>query len=234
MGKPTYAPMPMRFVADLRLTAEHIRVLGVVAGHDRFAKNEQNCNADHKELARKAGCHPKSLSRSLKALVKFGYVEVMPSPEGKIHRAYRVNYNDADTALMARPKAIKNVTKEDLIDDSPATCQEGSTGNKPATYTGNKPATKNALIGNNGVFKSQQIQCLKTPYNRYSEANKRLRETLAQKKVLRDEEKDSGRTHCEGDPPGRYQRRIAAILNGSVTTIATRTMRRGNPGALVA
>ena len=216
MNKPIYAPMPMRFTDDLRLTAQHIRVLGVVAGHDRFAKNEQNCNADHKELARKAGCHPKSLSRSLKALVKFGYVEVMPSPEGKIHRAYRVIYNPADTALMARPKAFKNVTKEDLIDDSPATYREGSTGSKPAT--------ENALIGNNGVFKSQRIQCLKTPYNRYSEANKRLRETLAQKKVLRNEEKDSGRTYCEGDPPGRYQRRIAAVLNGSVTTIATRTV----------
>ena len=227
MGKPTYAPMPMRFVADLRLTAEHIRVLGVIAGHDRFAKNEQNCNADHKELARKAGCHIFSLSRTLKALVKFGYIEVMPSPEDKRHRAYRVIYNDADTAVMAGRKGRKVGTcLDDLIDNNPVIYSEGSIDNNPVNYQ--------AEIPNNGVFKSKRIQCFKTPYNRYSEANKKLREAPAQKKVLRNEEKDSDRTYCEGDHPGRYQRRIAAILNGSVTTIATRTMRRGNTGALVA
>ena len=73
--KNIYAPIPARAMADEELTAEHFRVLMAVAAHDRFNKNGKGCCASHPRLARLVKCHPKSLSRSLKALGERGYIE---------------------------------------------------------------------------------------------------------------------------------------------------------------
>ncbi len=160
--KDIFAPIPARAMADEKLTAEHFRVLMVVAAHDRFTSNGKGCCASHPRLARLAKCHLKSLSRSLKALAERGYIEGLPSPFNKLQRAYRVVYNDADRAIMASP-----------------------IGNNPATYhgpIGNNPAAETDPIGNKDFHEPEQNQGLPV-HNRFSETEKRFSETVKESSV---------------------------------------------------
>lgn len=132
-SKPIYAPLPARAIGDARLTALDIRVLAVLAAHDRLGANGIGCYASHPRLAALVGCHEKSLSRSLATLAGNAggqkYIEAGRHPlNGKL-RVYRVIYNDFDKAFIGQ-----------TIGNEPATNQRGRKGNEPATET--------ALIGN--------------------------------------------------------------------------------------
>ncbi len=190
MDKPTYAPLPARAMADDELTALDFRVLMAVASHDRFNKNGRGCCPRHSELARKAKCEPKSLSRSLRKITERGYIQGLPSPVNKRRRAYRVIYNDADRAIMK--------------------------GNQMDTYhgsIGNQNDTKNPSIGNNGVFKSQQNQILATPYKRFSETKKRFNEIA----LLRNEETEFQLQDSDGQFLGGLQTWLRAMSGKGVT-----------------
>lgn len=137
-GNNTFAAIPLRAMADEALTAEHFRVLMAIAAHDRFGRNGRGCYAPHPRLAQLAGCHLKSLSRSMRVLAERGYIEAAPHPYDRRQRAYRVIYNDADfLAFMAK------------------------IGNEPATNgvaIGNEPAADHAPIGNRDFQETQQPQ----------------------------------------------------------------------------
>jgi len=98
--KPLYAPIPARAIGDDNLSSLDLRVLAVIAAHDRLGANGVGCYANHNRLAEIVGCHLKSLSRSLRNLGEGGYIEVAPHPLNRRLRVYRVLYNDRDHAIM--------------------------------------------------------------------------------------------------------------------------------------
>ena len=133
--KPTYAPIPARAMANTELSVLDLRVLMVIAAHDRFGKNGTGCYASHVTLARLVKCHLKSLSRCLKVLGERGYVEASPHPLTR-KRVYRVIYTEEDKAVLKRPEGNETVTHE---------------GNELVTYDlpeGNDFATSDQREGN--------------------------------------------------------------------------------------
>ncbi len=137
--KPTYAPIPARAVGDRNLTAEELRVLGVVAIHDRMGANGIGCYASHPRLAEMAGCHIKSLSRSLRVLAERGYITGDQHPLNHRLRVYRVVYTEFDKLFLKSAAPAKGNT--------------AATGLEPI---GNKTALENTPIGNKDCRKTVQ------------------------------------------------------------------------------
>lgn len=129
MNKPVYAPIPARAVGDKTLTAEELRVLMALAVHDRLGANGIGCYASHARLSNLVGCHEKSLSRSLAALARRGYIDAGQHPLNKRLRVYKVIYTEFDSLYLA---GIGNnpATNDDAIGNN----RVGETepiGNKP-------------------------------------------------------------------------------------------------------
>lgn len=104
--KPTFAPVPMRAWRDKRLTALHLRVLGAISCHDRLNGNGQGCWAGNARLAEIAGCHEKSIPRTVTGLIKMGYVrnlEAKPGTQRSRVRFLTIVYTDEDATMF--PKA---------------------------------------------------------------------------------------------------------------------------------
>ncbi|MGX5830333.1 helix-turn-helix domain-containing protein [Mesorhizobium sp. 43Arga] len=146
MSKPVYAALPARALGDKELTAEHFRVLGAVAAHDRLGANGTGCYAGHPRLAGVAGCHLKSLSRALAALESRGYITVHKHPMNGRLRVYRVVYNELDGAYF------KNVGNENATDQQPEPdpWADANAMRKAAQASkiGNSLAPNGAAIGN--------------------------------------------------------------------------------------
>ena len=100
-------------MADENLTALDMRVLMALAVHDRFGANGIGCFASHPRLAGLVGCHPKSLSRSLRVLAELSYIEGNPHPMNKRLRVYRVVYTAEDSAIMKGKIGNEPVTDGD-------------------------------------------------------------------------------------------------------------------------
>ncbi|WP_145915802.1 helix-turn-helix domain-containing protein [Labrenzia sp. CP4] len=139
--KPIYSPVPARAIGDDRLSALDLRVLMVIASHDRLGANKTGCYASHKRLSGLVQCHLKSLSRSLRTLGESGYIEGRPHPLNKKLRVYSVLYTPADREILGSKKAeIGNeaVTQYDEI--------------------GNEIATNDNPIGNRDFCEPEQYQ----------------------------------------------------------------------------
>lgn len=98
--KPTYAAIPLRALGDAALSGADLRTLGVVAAHDRFAKNHVGCFASYKRLAAMAGLAVQSLKRSVANLIELGYLRAEPNPMDARRRILFVEYTEADAAAM--------------------------------------------------------------------------------------------------------------------------------------
>ncbi|KQT96968.1 helix-turn-helix domain-containing protein [Rhizobium sp. Leaf453] len=157
--KINFAPIPARAMGDETLTALDLRVLIVVAAHDRFGGNGIGCYAGHKRLAALAQCHLKSLSRSLAALAQAGYITGRENPLNRKTRIYQVVYSEQDTLYMKSceaPKGNKIATDVTEIGNEPATDHD-MIGNELATqtaFTGNQTAPKTSRIGNHSNSKT--------------------------------------------------------------------------------
>lgn len=99
-GKPIYAALPARTIGDERLSALDLRVLMVIAVHDRLGANGVGCYASHPRLATLVRCHLKSLSRSLRMLGLCGYIEAKQHPLNKRLRVYQVIYHSEDSEYL--------------------------------------------------------------------------------------------------------------------------------------
>lgn len=127
-------------MSDKSLSSEHLRILMAIAAHDRFGKNGIGCYATHRTLATIAGCHVKSLSRSIGQLAEKGYISEGTNPINKKLRVYKVVYTDDDALAMKSGR--------------------DGTGSSTATYDndiGNEFATDQRGIGNDLVPKSVPI-----------------------------------------------------------------------------
>jgi DNA-binding MarR family transcriptional regulator len=137
-----FAPLPLRAMTDVSLTAEHFRVLAVIAAHDQFGRNRRPCDASHPKLATLAKCHLKSLSRTLKVLAERGYIEAAKNPLSSTQRAYRVIYLREDKDILKAAIGSEVVTIDEP-DNGP---------------TGNNPVPENPDIGNKDFCEPEQYQ----------------------------------------------------------------------------
>ncbi len=96
---PQFAPLPVHACSDKRLTGGHWRVLGIIAYHDRFNRNNRGCYIKHQMMAEMIGSSRSSVTEWLQDLQTWGYVATLAAPSGADRRreAYTVLYAPPDT-----------------------------------------------------------------------------------------------------------------------------------------
>lgn len=168
--RPNFAPIPLRAMSDEELSSLDIRVLMVIAAHDRMGKNSIGCYASHTRLAAIVRCHLKSLSRSLRTLAEKGYISGELHPLNRKTRIYKVLYTEADGLSMKPLQADignKTVTIDSDLGNETAT-DRGSKGNGIAPNWG--------AIGNHAEENKIKNQCV-APSNIFSETDNKSSET---------------------------------------------------------
>ena len=91
--------LPVKALRDKDLTSLDHRVLGAIALHDGmslYKKKGRGCYARHKTLRDIVGCDYTNISKSIKKLVKSGYLVVTAHPKDKRRSIYRVIYASPD------------------------------------------------------------------------------------------------------------------------------------------
>ena len=108
-GKPRFAPLPARAIADLRLDCLHFRALSAIALHDRLSGPRnvgQGCWASLGTL-RECRSNYNNVSTAINELEQWGYVETQVNHRDRRRRIYRVIYIEADEprlmAALVRP-----------------------------------------------------------------------------------------------------------------------------------
>ncbi len=112
----TFAPIPARAIGDGALSGLDLRLLGAIALHDRMSetgRSRQGCWASHKRLAAMLGCDKSAVSRSLKRLVEWGYVQSQRNPRSRRYKVLVVHYTDEDAAIMAERNTVPEPGKGD-------------------------------------------------------------------------------------------------------------------------
>jgi hypothetical protein len=84
--KKLFAPIPLRAMKDHRFGL-HARVLFAIAWHCRL---HGRCWASHKTLCKEIGCDYTNISKVVRDLIAFGYIEREISPRNKKRRIYSV------------------------------------------------------------------------------------------------------------------------------------------------
>jgi hypothetical protein len=194
-SKPTYAPFPLRALADLALCGADLRVLGAVAAHDRFAKNKTGCFASYKRLAAMTGLAIETLKRSVGKLMELGYLRSEANPMDARRRVLFVEYNEADAAAMrgdgrsfTKPARLKLAPAaveigDEMVTDSPAAECIGGPVESPEI--GDELVTDSGEIGDRR--KCQVIEVVdRSATNIFCEADKRSRETPPRNEELRE------------------------------------------------
>lgn len=132
-----FAALPLRSLSDERLTALHLRALGIIAVHDRRSgplKKGAGCWASHGTLCQEIGCNYNNLSSAISDLGKFGYVQRQKKPGDKRQRVYIVVYEhdkssspiDELSAEIVRPKAeiVRLVGFQDIENENEIATKE--------------------------------------------------------------------------------------------------------------
>ena len=92
--KVQFCPVQPRAYKDVRLTALDHRLLACVAHHDRFRNNGKGCFVNLRKMAEMTKAHYTNVSKSLKRLEAFGYIESWPNPKNNRQHVYSLIYND--------------------------------------------------------------------------------------------------------------------------------------------
>jgi len=112
-----FAALPGRAIVDKELTGLQLRIIAVVAAHDRMGRNGQCCWAGRKAMAARVGCTEGSFSEAMTVLVKRGYIEVEQDTEDARRRGYRVVYQtDEDAAGMGFKPTVNRSADADPSD----------------------------------------------------------------------------------------------------------------------
>lgn len=107
--KERYAPLPTRVIADARLSALQLRILGSIAAHDQFKRNGLGCYASHKRLAELTRSHPTNVSKAIERLIAFGYLTKTRLPKDNRRRIYSVIYNEDDKRVFWRDRKSEDL-----------------------------------------------------------------------------------------------------------------------------
>ncbi len=93
MSAPQFAPLPVHACSDKRLTGGHWRVLGIIAYHDRFNRNNRGCYITHQGMAEMMRSSRSSVTQWLQDLQTWGYVTTLaPRSSDRRREAYTVRY----------------------------------------------------------------------------------------------------------------------------------------------
>lgn len=95
----TFFLMPIASCADTRLTLRHIRVLAVVALHDRGRANGRGCTASQGTIAREAQMHRPAANACIRDLIEWGHIEVIK--DGGIGRTSEIGIIYGDPTCTA-------------------------------------------------------------------------------------------------------------------------------------
>jgi hypothetical protein len=109
--KQVFAPMPARACADSTLSGLQMRVLAVIALHDRLGRNGQGCWASQRTLASMIGCDYTRLSDAITRLKASGYIKVGRNKNDRRMQTFSVIYCEQDALLIGKPsrdKALPN------------------------------------------------------------------------------------------------------------------------------
>ncbi len=89
--------MPFRCFGDRRMTGLHLRVLGVIATHDRLSqvKRGQGCWAGQKRIAGAVGTGISHVSEAIRELTDWGYLTAEKG-NSEVRKVYRVCYTPGD------------------------------------------------------------------------------------------------------------------------------------------
>lgn len=101
--KHYYAPIPNRAWADERLATRplYLRVLALVAAHDRFNRNGKGCMLSSGRIAEKLGASQSKVAAALRALLEYGYLQRHPTPGHRQVYMHCVVYDaTADKAVL--------------------------------------------------------------------------------------------------------------------------------------
>ncbi len=89
-----FAALPVRACSDKRLTGGHWRVLGIIAYHDRFNRNNRGCYVTHQKMAEFIGSSRSSVTEWIRDLYAWGYVDVLaPLNKDRRREAYTIQYD---------------------------------------------------------------------------------------------------------------------------------------------
>jgi hypothetical protein len=94
--KNVFAPMPPRCFRDDRLSGRHLRLLAIVALHDRLGRNGRGCTASLRRLGRLLGWYKGDVSYVMSELRSFGYIVETVSETNRRTHVRHVVYNDKD------------------------------------------------------------------------------------------------------------------------------------------
>ena len=103
-----FAPLPMRALADGRLSALDLRMLAVIGWHGRLGKNKRGCYAGHKTLANELQCAFTSVSECVARLQKWEYIAVRPDDADHRRRSYFVVDYERESSAVAEPFSATN------------------------------------------------------------------------------------------------------------------------------
>lgn len=120
--KHRFAAMPLRALRDLRMTGRHLRLLGIVAGHDQLDRNGQGCWAAQARLAKLASCGEHHVSELLGDLRDWSYLKIQKHPKDHRRRVYRVIYNEQDSRW---DEEIKNTSHRGEASNPDTSCPQG-------------------------------------------------------------------------------------------------------------
>ncbi|WP_038054738.1 MarR family transcriptional regulator [Thioalkalivibrio sp. ALJ1] len=100
-AKYAFAALPLRALADERLTRSHMAVLGIVSYFDRFSKNGAGCYATQAKIGEMAHTRSDHVSRVIKDLVTWGYI-VVEQQKDRRRKQYRVIHDEKNTCTTAQ------------------------------------------------------------------------------------------------------------------------------------
>ncbi len=110
-----FGPIPFRAFGDDRLHKSHYRLLGVIAAHDRFNSNGQGCRAGNARLAKLSNANYTALSRAIRQLADWGYIQGSVNPLNRRSRTYVVIYSDEDLETFRADAATRGTSPNDPI-----------------------------------------------------------------------------------------------------------------------
>ncbi|MBO0140212.1 winged helix-turn-helix transcriptional regulator [Agrobacterium sp. Ap1] len=147
-----FAALPGRAITDKDLTGLQLRIIAVVAAHDRMGRNGQCCWAGRKAMASRVGCTEGSFSEAMTVLVKRGYIEVEQDTEDARRRGYRVMYQaEQDAAGMGFKPSLNRSADTDPSGGDRSADADASSGDRSAktdqnAYGQRKKAQINQMI----------------------------------------------------------------------------------------
>ncbi len=125
-----FAAIPVRALADARLTGSDFRLLGSIARYDRFGRNGTGCYVNARQLAQDAAVHYKHLGRQTQRLEAFGYITIGASETDRRRNIYSVIYDEPEIVTYAGDKSAGDDGTGDTV--SPVVEKVTTSGDNPA------------------------------------------------------------------------------------------------------